>query len=121
MASRSSTSIAKKARSMAEVDFATWLMMAKLGKFDDLSSNAQAFLTSYRARLEQMSERQIGGCEEARAETKYPNLKHLIRNPITRCSGGAEQRHKIAQDLLDFPCVRSVCGGLNGRPPWTAP
>jgi hypothetical protein len=33
MASRSSTSIAKKARSKAEADFATWLMMAKLGSF----------------------------------------------------------------------------------------
>jgi hypothetical protein len=56
MASNSSTSIAKKARSKAETDFATWLMMAKLGGFDDLPSNAQKFLTSYRARLEVMSE-----------------------------------------------------------------
>src|SRR5712691_12324060 len=56
MASNSSTSIAKKARSKAETDFATWLMMAKLGSFDDLPSNAQRFLTSYRARLEVMSE-----------------------------------------------------------------
>ena len=56
MASNSSTSIAKKARSKAETDFATWLMMAKLGSFDDLPSNAQKFLTSYRARLEAMSE-----------------------------------------------------------------
>jgi hypothetical protein len=31
-------------------------MMAKLGGFDDLPSNAQKFLTSYRARLEVMSE-----------------------------------------------------------------
>jgi hypothetical protein len=31
--------------------------------------------------------------------------------PITRCSGGREQRHKIAQDLLDFGAVGSVCGG----------
>jgi hypothetical protein len=51
-----STSIAKKARSKAETDFATWLMMAKLGGFDDLPSNAQNFLTNYRARLETMSE-----------------------------------------------------------------
>jgi hypothetical protein len=51
-----STSIAKKARSKAEADFATWLMMAKLGSFDDLPSNAQSFLTNYRARLEMMSE-----------------------------------------------------------------
>ena len=52
----SNSSIAKKARSKAETDFATWLMMAKLGGFDDLPSNAQKFLTSYRARLEVMSE-----------------------------------------------------------------
>src|SRR5712664_2675362 len=56
MASSSSTSIAKKARSKAEADFATWLMMAKLGSFDDLPRNAQKFLTNYRARLEMMSE-----------------------------------------------------------------
>jgi hypothetical protein len=56
MASRSSTSIANKARSKAEADFTTWLMMAKLGSFDDLPSNAQKFLTNYRARLEMMSE-----------------------------------------------------------------
>jgi len=31
-------------------------MMAKLGGFDDLPSNAQSFLTNYRARLETMSE-----------------------------------------------------------------
>jgi hypothetical protein len=56
MSSSSNTSIAKKARSKAEADFATWLMMAKLGSFDDLPSNAQGFLTNYRARLERMSE-----------------------------------------------------------------
>jgi hypothetical protein len=52
----SSSSIAKKARTKAETDFATWLMMAKLGSFDDLPLNAQKFLTDYRARLEMMSE-----------------------------------------------------------------
>ena len=52
----SSSSIAKKARSKAEADFATWLMMAKLGSFDELPSNAQSFLTNYRGRLEAMSE-----------------------------------------------------------------
>ena len=56
MASSSNTNIAKKARSKAETDFATWLMMAKLGSFDDLPSNAQNFLTNYRTRLETMSE-----------------------------------------------------------------
>jgi hypothetical protein len=36
MSSSSNASIAKKARTKAEADFATWLMMAKLGGFDDL-------------------------------------------------------------------------------------
>ncbi len=48
MSSSSSASIAKKARTKAEADFATWLMMAKLGGFDDLPSNAQSFLINYR-------------------------------------------------------------------------
>src|SRR5262245_59018349 len=56
MSSSSNTSIAKKALTKAEADFATWLMMAKLGGFDDLPPNAQSFLTNYRPRLETMSE-----------------------------------------------------------------
>jgi hypothetical protein len=38
-------------------------------------------------------------------------LPALRESPITRYSASPEQRHKIAQDLLDFPRVRSVCGG----------
>ena len=56
MSSSSNTSIAKKAHTKAAADFATWLMMAKLGGFDDLPSNARSFLTNYRTRLETMSE-----------------------------------------------------------------
>jgi len=56
MSSSSNANIAKKARTKAEADFATWLMMAKLGGFDDLPPNAQSFLTNYRARLETMTE-----------------------------------------------------------------
>ena len=56
MSSSSNTSIAKKACMKAEADFTTWLMMAKLGGFDDLPSNAQSFLINYRVRLETMSE-----------------------------------------------------------------
>ncbi len=56
MPSSSNTSIARKARRKAEADFATWLMMAKLGGFDDLPSDAQSFLAKYRTRLETMSE-----------------------------------------------------------------
>ena len=57
MPRRTSASIARKAQAKAEADFATWLMMAKLGSFDDLPADAQAWLMNYRARLEQkMSE-----------------------------------------------------------------
>src|SRR5882724_5770742 len=56
MSPSSSRSIARKAHAKAEADFATWLMMAKLGGFDGLPSNAQNFLTNYRDRLEAMSE-----------------------------------------------------------------
>ena len=53
MSASSNARIARKARTKAEAD---WLMMAKLGGFDDLRSNAQSFLTNYRTRLETMSE-----------------------------------------------------------------
>jgi hypothetical protein len=56
MAPSSSTNIARKARSKAEADFATWLMMAKLGSFDDLPAIAQGVLTNFQSRLEQMSD-----------------------------------------------------------------
>ena len=39
MSSSFNTSIAKKAHTKAEADFATWLMMAKLGGFDDLQTH----------------------------------------------------------------------------------
>jgi hypothetical protein len=56
MAVASRSNIATKARKKAEADFTTWLMMAKLGGFDELPPNAQSFLTAYRTRLETMSE-----------------------------------------------------------------
>ncbi|RIA02344.1 hypothetical protein OOZ54_23285 [Rhodopseudomonas palustris] len=56
MASKSSTIIARRARTRAEADFATWLMMAKLGSFDSLPENAQKVLNGYRERLDRMSE-----------------------------------------------------------------
>ena len=56
MPRRTSASIARKAQAKAEADFATWLMMAKLGGFDDLPADAQSWLMNYRGRLEKMSE-----------------------------------------------------------------
>ena len=56
MAAKPSTSIARRARTRAEADFATWLMMAKLGSFDTLPDNAQKVLNAYRERLDRMTE-----------------------------------------------------------------
>jgi hypothetical protein len=56
MPKRTISNTARKAHARAEADFATWLMMAKLGGFDDLPANAQAWLTGYRTRLERMPE-----------------------------------------------------------------
>lgn len=51
MPKRPASSIARKAQAKAEADFATWLMLAKLGSFDDLSKDAQRWLEDYRAQL----------------------------------------------------------------------
>src|ERR1700736_3132205 len=97
MASRSSTSIAKKARSKAEVDFATWLMMAKLGSFDDLPSNAQKFLTNYRARLETMSE----------AESTVLAVREVYSAYYTEMGGvGAAPEHKARKSTKEGNVVR---------------
>ena len=57
MANKGNTRIARDARLTAEADFATWLMMAKLGSFDDLPKDAQAFLSQYRERLKAAGEK----------------------------------------------------------------
>jgi hypothetical protein len=57
MANKGNTRIARDARLTAEADFATWLMMAKLGSFDDLPKDAQAFLSQYRERLKTTPEK----------------------------------------------------------------
>jgi hypothetical protein len=84
MSSSSNASIAKKARTKAEADFATWLMMAKLGGFDDLPSNAQTFLTNYRARLETMSE----------AESTALAVREVYSTYYSEMGGGARRRNQ---------------------------
>jgi hypothetical protein len=100
MSSSSNAGIARKARTKAEADFATWLMMAKLGSFDDLPSNAQSFLTNYRIRLETMSEAEstalavrevcsayysemggVGAVPEPKARTPTTESKVVQRRP----------------------------------------
>ena len=48
--------IARRADTKARADFATWKMMAKLNGSSSLPSAAQAFLGSYRALLDKMTE-----------------------------------------------------------------
>jgi hypothetical protein len=84
MSSSSNTSIAKKARTKAEADFVTWLMMAKLGGFDDLPSSAQTFLTNYRARLQTMSE----------AESTALAVREVYSAYYSEMGGGARRRNQ---------------------------
>ena len=48
--------IARRADTRARADFATWKMMAKLNGASALPEEAQSFLASYKALLDQMSE-----------------------------------------------------------------
>src|SRR6267378_7894017 len=93
----SSSSIAKKARSRAEADFATWFMMAKLGSFDDLPPNAQGFLTNYRARLERMSE----------AESKVVAVSEVYAAYYSEMGGaGADPEPEAPSTSVDDSVVR---------------
>ena len=56
MPAKTANGIAKKAWLRAEADFATWLMMAKLGAFDDLAPPARRFLTDYLDRIRKSEE-----------------------------------------------------------------
>jgi len=118
MSSSSNTSIAKKARTKAEADFATWLMMAKLGGFDDLPSNAQSFLTNYRTRLETMSEAESTVLAVREVYSAYygemggvgaaPEPK--ARTPTT--VGKVERRPKPRPSLSAAPTIRKSLPAL---------
>jgi hypothetical protein len=91
MTSRPSIRIARKAHSRAEADFATWLMMAKLGSFDDLPPNAQGFLLGYRARLERMSE----------AESKVVAVREIYASYYGEMGGAGEAPELPARPVDD--------------------
>lgn len=98
MASRPNIRIARKARSKAEADFATWLMMAKLGSFDDLPPHAQAFLLDYRARLERMSE----------AESKVVAVREVYTSYYSEMGGlGAAPEPEVVTTSVDNSIVQS--------------
>jgi hypothetical protein len=98
MAARPRTRIARKARFKAESDFATWLMMAKLGSFDDLPPDAQGFLISYRDRLERMSE----------AESKVVAVREVYASYYSEMGGlGAAPEVEAPITSVDNVVVRS--------------
>ena len=105
MSSSSNTNNAKKAHTKAEADFATWLMMAKLGSFDDLPPNAQSFLRNYRTRLETMSEAESTALAVREVYSAYYSemggvgaaLEPKARTPTT--AGKVERRPKPQPSL----------------------
>lgn len=107
MASRPSIRIARKAHSKAESDFATWLMMAKLGSFDDLPPNAQGFLLSYRARLDRMSE----------AASKVAAVREVYATYYSEMGGlGAAPELEAPATSVDNGIVQSQRPGTSDRP-----
>jgi hypothetical protein len=116
----SSSSIAKKARTKAETDFATWLMMAKLGSFDDLPLNAQKFLTDYRARLEMMSEAESTVLAVREVYSAYYSEMGGVgaapepqaRKPTTE---GKVVRFQRPAKPRPAPSTARAAGGLGGR------
>jgi hypothetical protein len=126
MSPSSNGAIAKKARTKAEADFATWLMLAKLGGFDELPSNAQSFLINYRTRLETMSEAEstalavrevyaayysemggVGAAPEPRARTKTSVGK------VVRLQGGSKpQQDQSAVRHSTRPMIRKSLQAL---------
>jgi hypothetical protein len=106
MASSSNTSIARKARTKAEADFATWLMMAKLGGFDDLPSNAQSFLTNYRTRLETMSE----------AESTAVAVREVYSAYYSEMGGNGAAPEPRPRTPATAGIVRQFQGGLKPQP-----
>ena len=98
MSSSSNARIAKRASTKAEADFATWLMMAKLGGFDELPSNAQSFLTNYRTRLETMSE----------AESTALAIHEVYSAYYSEMGGvGAAPEPKVRRPTTESKVVRS--------------
>jgi hypothetical protein len=97
MAPRPNIRIARKARSKAESDFATWLMMAKLGSFDDLPANAQGFLTDYRTRLERMSD----------AESKVVAVREVYAAYYSEMGGAGAAPEPAPNTPVDDSVARS--------------
>ena len=117
MASRPNMRIARKAHSKAESDFATWLMMAKLGSFDDLPPNAQQFLTSYRTRLERMSEAESKAVAVREVyATYYSEMGGLGAAPEPEALGTSMHNGVVRSQGPRKPPPARLAAGASDRP-----
>jgi hypothetical protein len=82
MSSNSNTSIAKKARTKAEADFATWLMMAKEGKVIIRRRLKRRFVIGFFRKLPA----RLVGLEEMRVVASLVALKASHNDLGSRCS-----------------------------------
>ena|SRR5437660_706973 len=118
----SKSNIALKARNKAAADFATWLMMAKLGGFDDLPANAQSFLVAYRARLETMSEAESTDLAIREVYTAYysemggegPAPQPQVRKPVA--DGNVVQLQRRAKSQPTPAVARQPFGPRPRKP-----
>jgi hypothetical protein len=113
MPRRSSATISRKAHAKAEADFTTWLMMAKLGGFDDLPKDAQAWLMNYRGRLERTNE----------TEATQATIKEVYAAYYTEMGGEGEapQPTRTEQparaEVVDLKTARQARSSRAAGPP----
>jgi hypothetical protein len=128
--------IARRADTRARADFATWKMMAKLNGASALPKEAQGFLASYKALLDQMSEGEatdaainliyrsyyaemggIGVPPDVKAhstEAVKDNVTAFKRPPTTRkksASAGVNAKPRLPVALI-FACLVVVYVGI---------
>jgi hypothetical protein len=128
--------IARRADTKARADFATWKMIAKLNGASSLPADAQAFLVSYKALLEEMTEPEateatinlvyksyygemggIGVPPDVKAHSSDPvtdNVTAFIRPPAKRqkpSNPGPDSKPRLPVALI-FACLVVVYVGF---------
>jgi hypothetical protein len=131
--------IARRADTKARADFATWKMMAKLNGGSALPPEAQKFLASYQALLNQMPEREAtdatitllyqsyylemggsGAAPDIRKHSSDPATDNVtafkrpaVQRPKTtnRTAGGSEAKPRLPVALI-FACLVVVYAGF---------
>ena len=131
--------IARRADTKARADFATWKMMAKLNGGSALPPEAQKFLASYQALLNQMPEREAtdatinllyksyyremggsGAAPDIRAHSSDPATDNVtafkrpaVQKPkiATRTASGSEAKPRLPVALI-FACLVVVYAGF---------